>query len=65
MLKAVAPVLNDEFVLRVSNAAQPPGSIASASAATIVRHLEPVMIAPGWEFVLHAFFTGVTTGPQF
>ena len=65
VLKAAAPVLNDEFVLRFSNAAQPSGSIAGSTASTIVRHMEPLIIAPGWVFVLHAYFTGVTTGPQF
>jgi len=35
VLKAAAPVLSDEFVLRFSNAAQPSGSIAAASASTI------------------------------
>jgi hypothetical protein len=27
--------------------------------------MEPLIIAPGWLFILHAFFTGVMTGPQF
>ena len=65
VLKGAAPVLNDEFVLRFSNAAQPSGSIAGTTASTIVRHMEPVIIAPGWCFVLHAFFTGATTAAQF
>jgi len=52
-------------MLRFSNAAQPSGSLACASAASIVRHMEPVIIAPGWMLILHAFFTGVTTGAQF
>jgi len=65
VLKAAAPVLNDEFVMRFSNAAQPSGSISAASASTLVRHMEPVIIAPGWMLILHAFFTGVTTAPQF
>lgn len=65
VLKAAAPVLGDEFILRFSNAAQPSGSLAGASAASIVRHMEPVIIAPGWMLILHAFFTGVTTGAQF
>ena len=65
VLKAAAPALNDEFILRFSNAAQPSGSTSSASAASIVRHMEPVIIAPGWCFILHAFFTAVTTGAQF
>jgi hypothetical protein len=65
MLKASAPVLGDEFVLRFSNAAQPSGSIAGTTAASIVRHMEPLIIAPGWVLILHAFFSGVTTGPQF
>ena len=33
-------MLNDEFVLRFSNAAQPSGSIAGTTASTIVRHME-------------------------
>jgi hypothetical protein len=65
VLRAAAPVLGDEFVLRFSNAAQPSGSIAATTAASIVRHMEPVIIAPGWVLILHAFFAGVTTGPQF
>lgn len=65
VLKAAAPVVNDEFVLRFSNAAQPSGSIAASTASTIVRHMEPIIIAPGWMLILHAFFAGVTTAPQF
>jgi hypothetical protein len=65
VLKAAAPALNDEFVLRFSNAAQPSGSLANTTASTIVRHMEPVIVAPGWCFILHAFFTGATTAAQF
>ena len=65
MLKAAAPVLNDEFIIRFSNAAQPSAGIAASTASSIVRHIEPVIIAPGKMLILHAFFTGVTTGAQF
>jgi hypothetical protein len=64
VLKAAAPVVGDEFVIRFSNAAQPSGSISSASAATIVRHIEPVLIAPGEMLLLHAWFPGATVGPN-
>lgn len=64
VLKAAAPVVNDEFLIRFSNAAQPSGSLAGTSAATIVRHMEPVLIAPGKVLILHAWFTGATTGPN-
>jgi hypothetical protein len=65
VLKAAAPVVNDEFILRFSNAAQPSGSISASTASTIVRHMEPLIVAPGWMLILHAFFTGATTAPQF
>jgi hypothetical protein len=65
MLKAGAPALGDEFILRFSNAAQPSGSIGAALPSSIVRHMEPLIVAPGWMVILHAFFTGVTTGAQF
>lgn len=65
MLKAAAPALNDEFIIRFSNAAQPSAGIAASTASSIVRHIEPVIIAPGKMLVLHAYFTGVTTGAQF
>lgn len=62
VLKAAAPVVGDEFIIRFSNAAQPSGTTASTSAATIVRHMEPVLIAPGQMLLLHAWFPGGTVG---
>jgi hypothetical protein len=64
VLKAAAPVLNDEFIIRFSNAAQPSGSIAAANAATVVRHMEPVIIPPGKMLILHAWWPAGTTGPN-
>jgi len=65
MLKAGAPALGDEFILRFSNAAQPSGSIGAALPSSIVHQMEPLIVAPGRMVILHAFFTGVTTGAQF
>jgi len=65
VVKAAAPVVGDEFILRFSDAAQPSGSIAAATASTIVRHMEPVLIAPGQALILHAWYPGATVGPNF
>lgn len=65
VLKAAAPVLNDEFIIRFSNAGQPSGGLAGSTAISIVRHMEPVLIAPGKVLILHLFCAGVTTGAQF
>lgn len=64
VLKAAAPVVNDEFLIRFSNAAQPSGSLASGSAATIIRHMEPLLISPGKALILHAWWPGCTVGPN-
>jgi hypothetical protein len=63
-LKGAAPVLNDEFIIRFSDAAQPSGSIAVTTPSTIVRHMEPVLIAPGKMLILHAWWLAGTTGPN-
>lgn len=65
VLKAAAPVVGDELILRFSNAAQPSGSIAATTASTIIRHIEPVLIAPGQALILHAWFPGGTVGANF
>ncbi len=54
ILKPTAPALNDEFLIRFSNAAQP--------SSNNVRHMEPVALLPGQALIIHAFFTGATVG---
>jgi len=44
---------------------QPSAGIAASTASSIVRHIKPVIVAPGKMFILRAYVTGVTTGAQF
>lgn len=65
VLKAAAPAVNDEFVLRFSNSVQPSGTLVASTASTIVRHMEPIIILPGQALFLHYFAAAQTASPTF
>lgn len=65
VIKAAAPALNDEFILRFSNSAQPNSSLVSATASTIIRQIEPIVIPPQQCLILHYFSTGGTAAASF
>lgn len=66
-LKTVAPVVNDEFVLKFNNFATPPAisNLASATAQHIVRSMPKVRIEPGWALFVHLYATGQTAAGSF